>query len=86
MATVIPFSADDPVEQVTLEHDGIWLSALLLTDGTVILSDDAGELHRYRYFGRKSDTPAVIDSVETTIASLEWEHGPIRDWITGGTQ
>lgn len=77
----VPFTPSDPIEEIRLESDGHWITATLTASGEMIMSDDNGELHRYRYCGRRGDTCAVIDSVEAMLADLIWQRGPIDQWI-----
>ena len=79
--TAIPFTSSDPIEEISLERDGHWITAILTTTGEMIMSDETGEIHRYRYCGRWKDAPALIESVEQVLADLIWQRGPIDQWI-----
>lgn len=77
-----PFSAGDPVEQIDLEHNGCTITAILTITGEMILSDDTGEIHRYPYCGRRTNLPAIIDSIERAITDLEWRNNQQRGLLS----
>lgn len=80
--TTKPFTADDPLRIVEWDHSGIWLTATVSAAGDVTISDRGEVLHAYRIAKRRT-TADIIDSLDATLRDLEWERGPITEWITG---